>query len=136
MIEIYSNNINVDANAVIPFNNISIKKGCTAVLSAPSTIQINKRGVYMLSCDASVVATTDGIASIQLYKNGIPQSQAQSLATCATGNNESLSFTTLVQVQEDNNTCNCCDAPTLLHIVNTGIAAEYTDINVCVTKIC
>ena len=48
MIEVFSNNITVDANAVIPFNNISIKKGCTAVLSAPSTIQINKRGVYML----------------------------------------------------------------------------------------
>lgn len=135
MIEVFSNNVTVDANAVIPFNNISIKKGCTAVLSAPSTIQINKCGIYSVACDASVIASADGIASIQLYKNGIAQSQAQSSATCATGNNESLSFSTLVQVQE-NNGCSCCDAPTLLHIVNTGVEVEYANINVCVTKIC
>ena len=135
MIEVYSNSVSVDTNAVIPFNNISIKKGCTAVLSAPSTIQMNKCGIYMLTCDASAVATTDGIVSIQLYKNGIAQPQAQASETGATGSNIALGFSTLVQVQE-NNGCSCCDAPTLLHIVNTGVAAEYANINVCVTKIC
>lgn len=135
MIEIYSNNINVDENAVVPFNNISIKKGCTAVLSAPSTIQINKCGIYMIECNASAIASADGVVSIQLYKNGIPQPQAQSSATCANGSNIAVGFATLVQVQQSNG-YGCCDAPTLLHIVNTGVGVEYDNINVCVTKIC
>ena len=47
MLEIYSENITVGANSPIPFNNVSIKKGCTAVLSAPATVQFNKCGVYI-----------------------------------------------------------------------------------------
>ena len=135
MIEVYSNNVTVDENAVIPFNNISIKKGCTAVLSAPSTIQINRCGIYSVTCNAACVASTDGVVSLQLYKNGIAQPQAESSTTCASGSNASLGFSTLVQVQEDNGN-NCCQSPTLLHIVNTGVAAEYPDINCCITKLC
>jgi len=137
MIEVYSNNIEVTEGAAIPFNNVTIKKGCTAELSAPATIQLNKCGVYMVSCDATAV--NEGEASetlgIQLTKNGLPQPQAQASATGETGDTVALGFTTLVQVAE-NNTCCCCTSPTTIQVLNSGADATLTNINVSVTKIC
>ena len=40
----------------------------------------------------------------------------------------------LVQVT-DNNSCKCCDSPTILQFVNTEVAWTG-DVNVVVTKIC
>lgn len=134
MLEIYSKSIDVDANAAIPLNNTSIIKGCTAVLTSPSTIQLNKKGVYMVSCNTSCTAASDANVSIQLYKNGTPQLQAGNEATGATETAVPLSFTTLVQVPEDNS-CSCYSIPTTIQIMNTGAAATH-DINVCVTKLC
>ncbi len=135
MIEAYSLNITGNAGSAVPFNNVSIEKGCTAKFSSPATIQLNKCGVYAVSVDAVVTPTTAGTASIQLSKNGILQPQAQASVTAAnTTDLNSLSFSTLVQVT-DNNTCSCCSAPTLLQVIN-GTAATFKNINICVTKIC
>jgi len=38
MLQVYSSNLTVDANTVIPFNNVILDKGCGEILSAPSTI--------------------------------------------------------------------------------------------------
>ena len=123
MLEVYSTNIEVAADSAIPFQNVALKKGCTAELSGTSTIQLNKCGVYMVSCDASAEAST----TIQLYKNGVAQPQAQSTGV-------SPSFVTLVQVSENN--CGCpCKAPVSWQIVNTT-ATTFTDAKVCVTKVC
>lgn len=122
MLEIYSTNIDVVADSAIPFQNVALKKGCTAELSGTNTIELNKCGVYMVSCDASASAET----TIQLYKDGIPQAQAQSTGT-------DLSFTTLVQVN-DNNSCCACASPTSLQIYS-DMAATFTNINVVITKI-
>ena len=79
----------------------------------------------MVECDASSAAAV----TIQLFKDGIAQPQAQSTGT-------SPSFTTLVQVDTNNSNC-CCSSPTLVQIRNVGAAvATLTDANVCVTKIC
>lgn len=134
MLEVYSENITVGANSPIPFNNVSIKKGCTAVLSAPATIQFNKCGVYMVSCDASISPEATGNVEIQLYKNGVPQPQAQSTATGTANENTTLNFTTLVQVPENNTPC-CCSSPTTVQIINLT-ESTYANINICVTKIC
>ena len=125
MLEIYSLNLEVEAETAIPLNNVSIQKGCTAVSSAPATIALNKAGVYMVSVNAS---TTD-TATIQLYKDGIPQPQAQN-----TGG--AVSFTTLVQVPTSNTNC-CNTSPTFLQVFNAGdTAVTFDNVNVCVTKIC
>lgn len=135
MIEAYSLNITGAAGSAIPFNNISIEKGCTAKFSSPATIQLNKCGVYSVSVDAVVTPTVAGPASIQLSKNGILQPQAQSSVTAANNTDlNPLHFDTLVQVT-DNNTCSCCSAPTLLQVIN-GTATTFNNINICVTKIC
>ena len=124
MLEIYSLNVTAPADTAIPLNNVTLEKGETAVHTAPNTIQLNKCGIYMVTCDAS----TTGTATIELYKDGIAQPQAQ-----ATGGTPS--FVTLVQVDHNNSNC-CCASPTLLQIMNTGAEATYTNINVCVTKVC
>lgn len=123
MLEVYSNNIEVGANTVVPFDNVSLKKGCTATLSGASTIDLNKCGVYMVSCSASAEAST----TIQLYKNGIAQPQAQSIGTTP-------SFITLVQVA-DNNSCCPYSSATSLQIMNST-ATTLSNIDVVVTKVC
>ena len=134
MLEAYSKSVDVDAAAAIPLNNTSIIKGCTAVLTSASSIQLNKKGVYMVTCNTSATAGSAGDVTIQLYKNSIPQPQAAVTVTGATETAVPLSFTTLVQVPEDNS-CSCYSTPTTIQILNTGVAATH-DINVCVTKIC
>ena len=126
MLEIYSLNATVPSQTAIPLENVTIQKGCTAINSAPSTIQLNKCGVYMVSCDASSASAT---AAIQLYKDGIAQPQAQSTGT-------SPCFVTLVQVGHNNSNC-CCSSPTVLQVFNpTEASVTYTNVNVCVTKLC
>lgn len=135
MLEVYSLQLDVAEGAAIPLNNVSIQKGCTAVHSAPATIQLNKCGVYMVSLDASAEADEAGDIVIQMTKNGVLQPQAQSTATGAVGEIDTLSFVTLVQVNENNSPC-CCSSPTLLQFMNTGVGVTYPNVNVCVTKIC
>lgn len=123
MLEAYSVNVAVEANSAIPFNSVSIEKGCTARLTSPTTIELNKCGVYMVAVDASSATAT----TIQLSKDSILQPQAQSTGT-------SPSFVTLVQVDK-NNTCCACSSPVILQVINTT-AATFTNANIVVTKIC
>ena len=122
MLEVYSTDLGITADTFIPFQNVSLKKGCTAELSGTSTIKLNKCGVYMVSVDSSATVAT----TIQLYKDGIAQPQAQS-----TGTNPS--FVTLVQVT-DNNSCCPCASGTSLQLMN-GTETVLTDINVVITKV-
>ena len=122
MLEAYSINTVVGATSPIPFANVSLKKGCTATLSGASTIELNKCGVYMVAFDG--VAGTE--TTVQMYKNGVEQPQAQSTGT-------TLGFETLVQVSENN--CGCaCSSPTTLQFMN-DTAATFDNCNVIVTKI-
>lgn len=123
MLEAYSLNVAVGANAAIPFNNTSVEKGCTARLSAPATIELNKCGVYMVAFDGVASAAT----TVQLSKDGVLQPQAQSTGT-------TVSFVTLVQVPT-NNSCCCCSSPVTLRVLNT-VAGTFTNANIVVTKVC
>lgn len=122
MLEAYSENVTVTANSAIPFQNVSMKKGCTAGLSGTSTVELNKCGVYMVSVSASATES----ATIQLFKNGVAQPQAQSIGT-------SPCFITLVPVSENNSFCPCT-APVSLQITS-DTATTFTNVNVTVTKV-
>ena len=125
MLDAYSNNIAVNTDAVIPFNNVTIEKGRSAVMTAPGTIQLNQKGVYMVSCNSS----GDDTAEIQLYKDGTAQAQAQAVGPNA-------SFTTLVQVPQNNTNC-CCTSPTTIQVMNISSATTtYDNVHLCVTKLC
>lgn len=122
MLEAYSTNIEIGANSFVPFNSTSLIKGCTATKPSADTINLNKCGVYMVEVDASAEAST----TLQLYKDGVAQPQAQS-----TGGTPA--FTTLVQVDK-NNSCCACSSPVSLQVMNTT-ATTLTDANIVVTKV-
>ena len=122
MLEAYSIDVDVVAGAVVPFQNVSLQKGCTAELSGVGTIKLNKCGVYMVECNASSSVST----TLQLYKDGVAVPQAQS-----TGVNPA--FTTLVQVNKNNSCCPCAEGVSL-QVIN-AVEATLSDANICITKI-
>ena len=122
MLEVFSTNVTVPANGAVPFNNSTVSKGCTAVLSAPTTIDLNKCGVYMVAVDGSAAASV----TLQLTKDSILQPQAQSTGT-------SPSFVTLVQVDK-NNSCCPCSSPTILRLISPN-GGTLTNVNMTVTKV-
>lgn len=124
MLEAYSLNVEVDMNNAIPFNSTSVNKGCDEVLSSATTIELNKKGVYLISFDASSAAA----ATVQLFKDGVAQEQAQSVGT-------NPKFTTLVQVGRNN--CGCCFCtPVNIQVRNTGEAsATFTDCNIVAVRL-
>lgn len=130
MLQIYSTNVTVPAGSAYPLNTVALQKGNTVVPSGAASIQLNKCGIYMVSCDAY----TDPAAEInvQMYKNGI----AQPMAISASETAGVAGFTALVQVSENNTNC-CCTSPTVLQFVNNDTeAVAGAHINVCVTKVC
>lgn len=122
MIQAYSQNITVTAMQAIPFNSVSLKKGCTATQTGVSTFALNKCGVYEVTCGVSADATE----TIQLYKDGVPVQEAR-----RTGN--SPSFTTLVQVDR-NNSCCACDSPVTIQVMSVT-AATLADASITITKL-
>lgn len=136
MLEAYSKNQTIPATSgVIPFNSVTLKKGCTAELTGTNTIQLNKCGVYEVLFNATALATAAGNITVSMTKNGVTQPQATRTITGATvATSVNVPISTLVQVT-DNNSCKCCDSPTILQFVNTGVAWTG-DVDVVVTKIC
>ena len=45
MLQVYSDNLTVDANTVFPFNNVVIDKGCVAEVGKHQEL-IDKGGIY------------------------------------------------------------------------------------------
>lgn len=123
MLQAYSENLTTTANSPVTFNNVVVEKGSTATMQGTGTIELNKCGVYMVEVDATASAST----TLQLYKDGVAQPQAQS-----TG--ESLSFTTLVQVPKNNTQC-CCSSPVTIQVMNT-VAGALPNVNIVVSRLC
>lgn len=126
MLQAYSTDITVASGAAIPFNSTTLIKGCTTTLPSPDTINLNKCGIYMISCDASVTSA----ATIQLFRDNVAQPQAQSTGS------SSPSFVTLIQVDRDNNPCCACSSPVALQVRNLDDdAVDFNSCNIVVTKV-
>lgn len=123
MLEAYSKNQTLTAGQAISFTGVSLKKGCTAELISPTTIALNKCGVYMVACGVSAAATE----TIQLYRDGVALPEA-----VRTG--PAPSFVTLVQVGRNNNPCCPCDSPVTIQLVSV-LAATLTDASITITKV-
>lgn len=141
MIEIYSKNITVGENELIPFNIVSLKKGATVTNSGSYELVFNQCGIYQLTLSAvaepaaaaaPAETSTASTISVNLIKDGvvIPQAQSEETSTGAAA----LSFSTLVQVNRNNNPC-VCSTPVVCSIRNTGVAATFSNIDMVVTKI-
>ena len=136
MLQAYSSNLTVAAGAAFPFNNIVVDKGCAEALSAPASIQLNKRGVYLVEIDGFGTGGDAGTGSIQLSVNGVAQPQAISSYAAAAADVSNFGLKTFVQVTENNCPCNCVSSPTVLQVVNGEINLTEAHINIVVTKIC
>ena len=136
MIELYSLNVEVDQNGSIPFDSIKLAKGCTAIPVSAGTVQFNKSGVYMVDVSASITPAAAGDVSIQLVRDGIAEPGSISTATGAADQTSTLGFTTLVQVNKNNNPCNCTTNPTTIQLINTGQAGTFPIVRMVVTKVC
>ena len=135
MLQAYSSNLAVAANAAFPFNNVTVDKGCSDTLSAPASIQLNKRGVYLVEVDGFATPAAATLVSVQLYVNGVAQPQATSSFTGVVAAVDTFSFKTFVQVTENNCNCNCTSSPTVLQVINGDTALTDAHINIVVTKI-
>jgi hypothetical protein len=99
MLQVYSSNLAVDANAVFPFNNVVMDKGCGETLSAPATIQLNKQGVYLIEMDGFATPDAATEVSVQLYVNGVAQPQAiTTFVPAAVTDTRTFGFKTFVRV--------------------------------------
>lgn len=136
MLEIYSKNQTISATTgIIPFTSTALKKGCTSELFGTDSIYLNKCGVYEIIFEGEYVAGSAGNINIQMTKNGTVQQQAiRTVVGASTTESKSVSICTLVQVK-DNNTCRCCDYPTVIQFINTGVEI-VGDSNLTITKLC
>lgn len=136
MIEVYSQNIEVQENSFIPLNGVALKKGNSVVNSGTYDLVFNNCGIYVLTVSASAsAATANSTLEISLVKDGISVPQAFSSVTAATeDSNYNLSFSTLIQVSKNNTPC-VCSSPTICSIKNTGSVATFNNIDVVVTKL-
>ena len=123
MLEVYSENVSVNANAEIPLNEVSLLKGACTTQQGAGSIVLNKCGVYRVHVNANASLAEAGLASIQLKVNGVLKPNALAQATAEAGNVYNLSFETEVQVTSNNNPNCICSVPTVIS-VSTGDAAE------------
>lgn len=135
MLDLYSLNIPVEQNGSIPLNNVKIAKGCSATHGAPSSVELNKSGIYMVAVSASITPTAAGDVSIGLARDGVLELGSSSVATAAADQTAALSFHSLIQVR-DNNTCACNTSPTTIQLINTGEAGTAPIVKMTVTKVC
>lgn len=137
MVQYYSTGVDVAAGGFFPLNNAAYFKGQTVTHGAPATLELNQRGVYMVSVDSFATLATAGVYTIQLYRDGVALPQAINSTNVAAGEIGSTSFQTLVVVPLNNCPCNCTSAPVTLQVANAS-TVDVTDahVNVVVTKIC
>lgn len=136
MLQIYSDNLAVAANTAFSFNNVIIDKGCAENLSAPATIQLNQRGIYLIEMDGFTTPDAATEVSIQLYVNGVAQPQAISnFVPASVTDTRTFGFKTFVRVTDNNCPCNYLTSPTTLQFINGDTALSDTHINVVITKI-
>lgn len=136
MLQVYSSNLAVNANTVFPFNNVVLDKGCGETLSAPATIQLNQRGIYLVEMDGFATPEAATEVSIQLMVNGVAQPQAiTSFVPASVTDTRTFGFKTFVRVLENNCNCNLLTSPTTLQFMNGDTDITDAHINVVITKI-
>ena len=136
MLQVYSDNLTLEANTAFTFNNVVMDKGCAETLNAPSTIQLNQRGIYLVEMDGSALPDAVAGCSVQLYVNGVAQPQAiTTFSSSAVTSAAAFGFKTFVRVLENNCPCNALTSPTTLQFINGDTALTDAHINVVITKI-
>ena len=122
------------SNGLLDFTTDRILTGCTATRDG-QTFQLNKPGYYYVTFNAVAAATTTvGELTVELYNNGVAVPGAEaSYTTTTAGENANYAFSTIIRVPPS-----CCvvNNTARLTVVNTGVDATYTNVNINITKLC
>ena len=124
----------VAVNGLLTFTTDRILTGCTITRNGP-TFQLNKPGYYYVTFNADGAATTTpGDVVIVLQNNGVTIPGAMATVTVAAADDATnLAFATIVKVPPS---CCAIDNTAMLTLVNTGVAATFTNVNINITKLC
>ena len=135
MISSYNNESQAIAtNGTLNFATDRILTGCTATRNG-QTFQLNKPGYYYVTFNADAAATeTVGLLTVELQNNGVvvPGAEASSTTTTA-GDVSNYAFSTIIRVLPS---CHMIDNTARLTVVNTGVDATYSNVNINITKLC
>ena len=125
---------NVATNGTLTFTTDRILTGCTATRDG-STFQLNKPGYYYITFNAVGEATAAaGDIVVTLQNNGVAVPGATATFTVAAiATSVGLSLATIIKVSPS---CCAIDNTANLTIVNTGVAATFTNANINITKLC
>ena len=134
MIEAYSQNVTVNSSSNVPFEITKIDKGCYEDLSGSSSINLNHCGVYCVTVNGTVTPSEAGTFSVELFKDGVAQVDTLTQATVEASQLYPFSFTEFVQVSKNNSSC-ACSSPTVINVINTGVAAVYDNVKIAVDKV-
>ena len=135
MISSYNNTSQeVAINGLLTFTTDRILTGCTATRNG-QTFQLNKPGYYYVTFNADGAATTAvGDIVVVLQNNGVAVPGAIATFTTTVADDAvNLAFSTIIRVPPS-----CCAVDNTAHLtlVNTGVAATYTNVNINITKLC
>lgn len=113
-----------------------IKTNCSIThTEGNSTITLNRPGFYLVSFNGTATSTTAPATSIilQLTNNGVLEPGAIAEELPAANSPANLSFSTLIRVLPS-----CCAVSNKVNLTvrSTGVTADFTNVNLVVTKIC
>ena len=135
MISSYNNTSQeVAINGLLTFTTDRILTGCTATRNG-QTFQLNKPGYYYVTFNADGAATTAvGDIVVVLQNNGVAVPGAIATFTATVADDAvNLAFSTIIRVPPS---CCAVDNTANLTLVNTGVAATFTNANINITKLC
>ena len=135
MLSSYNNTAQeVAVNGLLTFTTDRILTGCTATRNG-QTFQLNKPGYYYVTFNADGAATTAvGDIVVVLQNNGVAVPGAiATFTTTVADDATNLAFSTIIRVPPS---CCAVDNTANLTLVNTGVAATYTNVNINITKLC
>ena len=135
MISSYNNTTQeVAINGLLTFTTDRILTGCTATRNG-QTFQLNKPGYYYVTFNADGAATTAvGDIVVVLQNNGVAVPGAiATFTTTVADDATNLAFSTIIRVPPS---CCAVDNTANLTLVNTGVAATFTNVNINITKLC
>jgi hypothetical protein len=135
MISSYNNTTQaVAVDGLLAFTTDRILTGCTVTRNG-QTFQLNKPGYYYITFNADGAATTAvGDIVVVLQNNGVAVPGAiATFTTTVADDATNLAFSTIIRVPPS---CCAVDNTANLTLVNTGVAATYTNVNINITKLC
>ena len=129
------------ANPVVASDRINfglvdrrINGNCNTFTNTDTTISINQSGYYEVNVSANFVPSAAGLVSIELYEGTTPIPTAIASTTGVIGDTYNLNFSKIIRVLP-----NCCgvvtNIPTVLSVVNTGVAGSVSTFNISVKKV-